>query len=310
MSIVKYVVYGSSRQLDGSAWREIADSLKQDGYDLRFREDDRASWQQARSGICPPDKAKSLSLASGPMSGQAEILLNFETRESNEALEAQYWSAPIKDLLAARPKSLFLQVCYTDDESFDFWHDFATSAAEILDGVIYDESAGEIMGRNGEMYAMLGEGDDGSAPDCVDDDEAAAQDEEPTITGMGTCVIECRRPFTPTELANVAQEVSAHIELLQIGQIPAADKAFADAADSQRWKRIVLWDPVESGLMLDVERTEKRGSPFYARASMDICDDLFERDAETEMEIARRVRELLRRLGERFDVALIDFESN
>jgi len=144
MSLVMYVLYGSGPELSPATWGEVAAGLATDGYPLIS---------------LPPPGADSVRLAA--MSEPTEVLLNFEERDSNEAFgDDAGWSAEARELIDARPRSLFLQAVHRaeHDGPLDFWNAVTGRLAEALDGVIYVEAADILIGPGGATFS-IGDGD-------------------------------------------------------------------------------------------------------------------------------------------------------
>lgn len=117
------------------------------------------------------------------------------------------------------------------------------------------------------------------------------------MSDLGAWTIQCSRGFTPAELAEAVADASEHVELRYVGALSRAQSTFVKQASSASWVHLTLWDPVESGLTMDVERdTGNPAPPFVIRAEASIATDRFadepaRRTAATA--VAKRIVELI-----------------
>ncbi|MCW5802499.1 MAG: hypothetical protein KIT31_08930 [Deltaproteobacteria bacterium] len=85
----------------------------------------------------------------------AAVLVNIETRESDEGLAAARWPAKLRPELEARPVSVALQGTGSSEGAPDYWLAVATHLAEAVDGWIYTETTGELCDAGGAHLATI-----------------------------------------------------------------------------------------------------------------------------------------------------------
>ena len=83
----------------------------------------------------------------------AAVLVDVETRESDEGLMLGRWPAKLRPELEARPVGVALTGSGRGDDAPDYWMAVATHLAEALDGWIYTEATGELCDADGAHLA-------------------------------------------------------------------------------------------------------------------------------------------------------------
>ncbi len=275
MSIVCYVLYGTRRGLDAATWTELGTLLEADGFEPMF-DDTRLA-----NGSIPDAGVSSVQLNAG----DARVLLNIETRASNEALDVARWPSDVAVELERRPNSLFLQA--VGDGSLDFWNRVASLLAQLLDGWIYDESSGTL---------------EASEPGGDPDDEATAID-------WTTLPHPSARPFTIVfrwDRWPSLYELDEILTTLDIGLIrnASADRSGTRRPDAAHWRQTTYLGA--RGEVLAFARA-RAGGP-YVRVTFDVEERMTSRDLDIMSDLAKVAGELVPMFRDRLAGIPIDVE--
>jgi hypothetical protein len=261
------VVYGGS-EIERAGWDVVQRELARRGFDVEVKLDGTRSLdviaRRRRFG---------------------RLLVNYETRASNGALELSAWPELAAAELATRDHSLFLQAIGEDDAVLELFGACAFVLAEQLDGLVYDESSATLTRADGS---------DAKVQRVVVPREGV----ELATIGIGTALLEWPHDLAPDQIERTLQEVAPPLRLLRIGKLEPRDPGFDRDRAAATWRYVDLGDPDGTKLSLELER---RGRQVEIRI---VVDDEPHAPA---LELARAV---LERLAMRHAARLVGFEPD
>jgi hypothetical protein len=125
----------------------------------------------------------------------------------------------------------------------------------------------------------------------------------------GSWTIECTRGFTPAELAQALSGSAELVELRYVGALSRAQSTFVTAASEPKWVHLTFWDPVETGMVLTVERdTSNPPAPFVVKAETSIATDRFGDTPERRVIVGALAKKLVNVACEKLGAKITSFE--